>query len=453
MKLFPKNHLPSSTKLSGDRLLRSAAQSLARFRGDRGGATAVLLAVSLSGIAGFAALGSEGANWYLTQRRMQGAADAAASTAASALAAHAPTAALTTEAKSVSASFGFKNASGGTTVTVNYPPKSGNYQSSPAVEVIIAQPQKTLLSGLFLSTSPTISARAVALADTNKAGPACVVALDPDNGPTVETVITSGSTALDFPGCSLYVNSPSPVALTMNGGATIHAAAAYFVGDESPAGLTTVHGTFTKVDPMIDPFLNAVIPPYSGCDSTNYKLTGGSSATKNVGLSGTHVFCNGIALTGNSSLTLGAGTFIIDGGLLSIGGGSRLTATNGTTIMLTTSNPSRDCATTKIDGGALVTLTAPTSGALSGIAIYQDRACTDLKVTNSLIGGATQNIVGAIYFPGEAVSYAGNSPTGGAQCTQLIAWTIKFTGASTFNNNCAGTGVRDVSLTGGRLVE
>jgi len=41
------------------------------------GAAAVLLAVALSGIVGFAGLGSEVASWYYTTRAMQGAADSA----------------------------------------------------------------------------------------------------------------------------------------------------------------------------------------------------------------------------------------------------------------------------------------------------------------------------------------------------------------------------------------
>jgi hypothetical protein len=249
------------------------------------------------------------------------------------------------------------------------------------------------------------------------------------------------------------VNSKSASSLNMTGGATIDASIAYFVGGVSGAGLTTAHGTYTGVNPLIDPYLNAAVPVYSGCDSNNYKVTGGGSATKSVGSSGVYVFCDGVTLTGGSSLTLGAGTFIIDRGQLGIGGGSTLTATSGTTIILTTSNPSKSCATTKIDGGAVLSITAPTAGQLSGIAIYQDRTCTDSSATNSLTGGATQNIVGAIYFPGEAVSYSGGSPTGGAVCTQLIAWNIDFSGGSTFNNNCTGTGTRSTSLTGGRLVE
>lgn len=438
-------------KLLRTRSPHAGQRCLGRVLRDRSGGTLIALAMALSGVAGFAALGTEAASWYQTKRAMQGAADAAASTAAAALAAGATTAStLTSEAKSIAAAYRFIDGTDGTTVAVNNPPLSGNYQTSSAVEVLISQPQPALISSLFLPQGPTISVRAVARAEASLTGSACVVALDSNNE---TSVTTSGSTALSFPGCSLYVNSPSASALTMGGGASINANTAYLVGGVSGGGLTAANGLYTGVNPLLDPYLSAAVPTYSGCNTNNYKLTGGTSETKNADASGVYVFCNGLTLLGNSSLTLGPGTFIIDRGQLEIGGGSSLTATGGTTIILTTSNPSQACATTKIDGGAIVNLTAPNSGALSGIALYQDRACNDHTLSNKLTGGGTQNIVGAIYFPQQIVDYSGGSPTGGAQCTQLIAWKIDFTGGSTFQNNCTGAGTRSTSLTGGRLVE
>ena len=61
--------------------------AIRRFVRDRRGAAAVMLAIALSGIIGFAGLGSEVAAWYFTTRAMQGAADAAAESAAAELAA------------------------------------------------------------------------------------------------------------------------------------------------------------------------------------------------------------------------------------------------------------------------------------------------------------------------------------------------------------------------------
>ena len=67
-------------------------------------------------------------------------------------------------------------------------------------------------------------------------------------------------------------------------------------------------------------------------------------------------------------------------------------------------------------------------------------------------GTGTQNVTGAVYFPKETVKYSGGASSGGAQCTQLVADQINFTGGSTFNSNCTGTGVKDVSYTNGTLV-
>src|ERR1041385_8101368 len=92
--------------------------------GDRKGASAVLLAISLSGIIGFAGLGTEVASWYLTKRSMQSAADSAATTAAADLAGNtsATLDQLRIDARSIAAKFNFVDGTGSTTVDVHEPP-------------------------------------------------------------------------------------------------------------------------------------------------------------------------------------------------------------------------------------------------------------------------------------------------------------------------------------------
>jgi Flp pilus assembly protein TadG len=144
---------------------------------DRSGGSAVTLAISLSAIIGVSGLGTEAGGWYVTKRMMQGAADAAAFTAATAVSAGASPSQFTTEAQSIASSYRFFNGSGGVTVAVNNPPTAGTYlNNANAIEVVISQPQTPQLSGLFLSTGPTIEARSVAL--TNVSGSGCVLALD-----------------------------------------------------------------------------------------------------------------------------------------------------------------------------------------------------------------------------------------------------------------------------------
>ena len=99
---------------------------------------------------------------------------------------------------------------------------------------------------------------------TSRTGQGCVVALDPNN----ETSFTvSGQRGSHFNSCSLYDNSPSTSAPNINAGGTISALSAYLTGNVSGTGLTiTTAGTFTGADPMLDPYLSAAVPSYSGCD-------------------------------------------------------------------------------------------------------------------------------------------------------------------------------------------
>src|ERR1700688_1445782 len=77
----------------------------ARLISDCSGASAVVFALLLSGLVGLAGLGTEVGGWYLSKRTMQGAADAAAFSAATAKAQGAPSVAYRSEASSIAAGF------------------------------------------------------------------------------------------------------------------------------------------------------------------------------------------------------------------------------------------------------------------------------------------------------------------------------------------------------------
>jgi Flp pilus assembly protein TadG len=428
---------------------RAIARRFGAIRADSTGGVTLFLALSLPAMIGFAGLGTEAANWYLTKRTMQGAADAAASAAATALAAGTSNwSIVASEAKAIATYYDFVNGNNGTIVRVN-PPSSGAYQgNSNAVEVVISKQEPALLSALFLPQGPTITARAVALADRSLTAEACVVALDTKNE---MGMTTWGTTDLIFPGCSLYVNSPASNALNIGGNAKINAKTAYIVGQKSGEGLTTAEGPYFGVNPLIDPYRDITIPPYTRCTSeTTYHPN--SNVTVTPETSEVHVFCGGLKLTGNVSLTLRRGTYIIAGGDLNIESGS-LTAKEGTTIILKRSDIDNKCPTVKINSGP-IEIVAPTSGDLAGVAIYKDRTCVNRdSADDKIAGNAAKNITGAIYFPEQYIEYTGGSATGGAQCTQLIAWRIKFIGTSAFENNCKDKGTRKLVLTGSRLVE
>jgi Flp pilus assembly protein TadG len=449
--------------------------------GDTAGGSAVIIALSLSAIIGFAGLGTETASWYLIKRSMQGAADTAAATAAAELAVNhsATSSQMTSAAKSIAASYGFVDGTASTSVTVNNPPGTTaglTNCSSPFaafncyVEVLVTQPQTALLSAVFLSSGPTIAARAVALANTTATADGCVVALG--EGAHAIDISTIGSPALTLNSCAIYDNSPdTPGALTLGGSATITAKAAYIVGSVSGSGLTTTDGTFTGVNPIPDPYadrsftwpsLRPNAASNTNCDQNNYS---GSPATINPPTTRAYVFCNGIKIVGNKTVNLCPGTYIIDQGTLDLQAGilnapppaaaiSLLcpgNTTGGVTIVLANDVSGGSPADVKINGNFVVNLTAPTSGTTRGIALYQDRV-TCAGCSNQVNGGSTQSITGVIYTPNNNITYSGGASVAGPVCTKLVANTITFKGNSTFNSSCTSSGTGTINATNGKLV-
>src|SRR4029077_5357955 len=126
-------------------------------------------------------------------RSMQVAADSAVATAAVELAAATTSGGTPTSDQLRNAgrpgapTFNFRDGTSNTTVSVNNPPNTTtNLTACTApftsfncyVEVIISQPQTPLLSAVFMSTGPTITARAVAKANMNVTDTGCVVTLN-----------------------------------------------------------------------------------------------------------------------------------------------------------------------------------------------------------------------------------------------------------------------------------
>jgi Flp pilus assembly protein TadG len=419
---------------------RVSSRRLKQLLSDRRGGVAVMTAMSLTSLLGFAGLGTEATLWYVAKRNLQGATDAAAYTAATAEAAGQNSTAFTDAAKAVAKKYGFVDGAGGVTVSVNNPPHSGaNTGNAQAVEVLIQQPQQLMFAALFMDSNPNISARAVAAPGVaTGGGPAdCVIALDRGN---VTDVIDTGTATLNMSSCNIMVNSPSSSALSISGTATINARSASIVGNYTTSGdahLNVTDGITTGSAPMNDPYANVQIPPYSGCNQTNYSVSTSHTLTP---VNGIYVLCNGLRVTGQGNLTLQPGVYIINGGNMSVSGGATVSG-NGVTIIMTNSTTPTSTGSVSIAGGSNINLSAPTTGATAGLAFFQDRGAAN-NGSNSFSGGATQSITGALYFPNQAVSFSGNSGNTPAPCTQLVGYTLTFTGTSAFNANCNGLGLQ-----------
>ena len=307
---------------------------------DQRGTIAVMTGLCAAALAGFTALAIDAASWQVAQRSMQGAADTAAYSAGIAYTKSVGTS-YVTQAKGIAAANGYVDGQNGVTVSVNQPPTSGSHTgTATAIEVIIQQPQPRFLSGLFLSSNPTVSARAVAI-DPPVTGNGCILALDKTAN---QAVSVSGSANVNSV-CDIVANSNAANAINMSGSGTITTPCLVAVGGvqaTSGLDLTKCANPTTGAAATPDPYASVPQPTPSGPCLT---VPHGSPVTLSAGN-----YCSGIHITGSQSATFGPGVYDV-GGNFKIDGSA-----TGTDVTFFIENGN----TASINGSGTTSFTAPT---------------------------------------------------------------------------------------------
>ncbi len=428
--------------------------ALSRFallerRSSRRGSVAIQMAIMMTVLIGMAGLGTEVPYMMYKHRQMQTAADSAALGAAVALTQGYP-ANIATEADGIAAALGFTNGSSNVTVTVNNPPKSGNYTSnSSAVEVIVSQPQTLKIAGLFGVSVYNLSARAVAIAGSGSSY--CILTLDPSNKAqwswTAGLGLWGGVT-LTMTGCGIAVNASGPGALTLQSGGTLNAPLVSIVGQLNNVWSTVnVPSIKENQAPVADPYANVAMPSSTGCDYNGYSISWTASQTTLY----PGRYCNGLSMSNGANVALSSGIYYIKSGSFGIAGGASVTGT-GVTIVLTTADGGNSYATFSITNGANITLSAPTTGQTAGILFFGDRNAPSSN-TNALNGFTTGNLQGAIYLPTQTMQYGSSAGTF-TGCQQLIAWDVNDNITNLpFDGTCTGTGMKPIGASSTLLVE
>jgi Flp pilus assembly protein TadG len=433
---YCRTRMGSVSQISGRIVVEGRLRRLLQhFLRDQSGSYVLVVALMMPVLVGTAGLGTEAVWWLYKHKNMQSAADSGAVSAATAATN------LTDQANSVTASYGYANGVNNVTVTVNQPPTTGNFtKNNGAVEVIVSQPQPRLLSALFGTGDVPITARAVALSNP---GTDCVLAL---NRTANSAVNVTGSNTLNLAGCNVVSDSNNSPSLNVSGSATVTVNQALAVGTISGT-ITATNGVRTGIQPVQDPYG----PPPPTPSPCNGKISG-----KITSLS-PGCYPGGITVNGGATLDLTPGVYYLYGsnGGLSVLGGASLTCSTctggqGVTLVFTGSI-SDGWASAKIAANANVNLTAPSSGLTKGIVFYGDRNMT-VGTAFSLEGGGSQVITGAIDLPNASLKFAGSSGTS-TPCTQIIADTIQFTGASSIQVNCKGVGTKSIGVQTAQLVE
>lgn len=384
----------------------------------------VLMAVAALAVTAIIGLSVDIGSLLHLYETMQTATDSAAVAAAKGLQASGD---ATDPANQDAALNGFTAGSQGVTITVNNPPASGEYQgNSNYVQVQISQPEPTYFLRVLGINSLTISTEAAA---TMGNSPGCVYSLDPNDAGSLGLITISGGATVKT-GCGIIVDSASSSALSVSGGGTIQATSVGVVGNYSTSGGGSISPTpVTGIVAADDPLDYLQAPTVGSCSpaTTNLQVSGGHTATLNQG-----TYCGGISVSGGSTVKLNSGTYVLEGGGLQVSGGSSISGSSVT--FYNTQGGSYGYAPINISGSGTINLSAPTSGALAGILIFEDRSIAKGSSGATLSGGSSASFTGAIYLPHGSVSFSGGT-SGSAPYTIIVADDITFSGSATLGTN------------------
>ncbi len=404
-----------------------------KLRSMQRGQAFLVVTAGLVALLGIGALAIDVGVLWSTRRQMQSAADAGAMAGADAIAISASTANVTSSAKVATAQNGFTDGSSTTrssstvSVAVYNPPQSGPFATnSNAVEVTVKQTQPTYFMRVLGWTGVPVTTDAVAI---TVSGGSCVYALDPSN-PGAVTVAGTGNLNSQ---CGIYDNSDnSSAALTVSGGGTIQAPLVGVVGGTNVNGGGSTPPS-TGIAAFGDPLAWVPEPTVPTCSSYS---------TLNISTSQTLYpgeYCGGLKLNAGASVVFSPGTYIMNGGGLTVVGGATASGSS-VTFFLTgankaSSNPS-SYGGVNIASGANVTFNAPCSsgsGGIEGMLFFQDRSIPIGDGVGSTINGSsTSTFNGALYFPSTLLSYSGSSGSG---FTLLVSYDLTINGTTSIGSN------------------
>ncbi len=246
-----------------------------------------------------------------------------------------------------------------------------------------------------------------------------IIILDPSAGGALSL---SGNASIKLTG-GVYVDSSSSTAISASGNAAVKASVIDVTGKVSKSGNASfspapVTGTATVSDPLS----SLAEPSTSGLTSYGSEnLSGSSSATISPGI------YTGITVSGNGTLTMCSGTYIIEGGGFSVSGNASV---SGSGVLIVNAGSNYPCTGGSyggitLSGNGSYNLSPLSTGAYAGIVIYQTR---DNSKALTLSGNAS-GMTGTIYAPAAQVAESGNASLNAA----IIADTMTISGNGVAN--------------------
>ncbi len=236
--------------------------------------------------------------------------------------------------------------------------------------------------------------------------PVCAVALNEKDPSTFDLEKLA---RVEAPKCAVYSNSKSVNGLEARDSATLTSAFTCSAGGFKSGG-----GTFSPTPDIDcpnfpDPLASRPPPVVGACEaSKEKKYIAGIDTFLTPG-----TYCGGLTIDKNAQVTLQPGIYVFKDGPLVIGGGSRLVGTD-IGLFFTGINAGMD-----MKKNSSLSLSAPRTGDMTGLLIYQDRATIVDNEKFEVSSDDASNLLGTIYLPRGRLYVGGDKPV-----AQKSAYTI-----------------------------
>ncbi len=348
-----------------------------RFRRDREGSIAMLLALALVPLVSAVAVTVDISTWYAHQARLQAVADGAALASAR-------------ELRIASASVGHVSRiaegyvhgapalAGGErpTVTASVNPARN------AVQVDLTAQVSPIFTRILPDRLQPVSVGGVAR--VNGSLPVCVLALE---RAAEKTLHLDKSARITAERCAIYSNSANGQGLRVDADAVVRAGLICSSGGKFGKGTSFEPQPLTDCPPMADP-LEARQPPAVGsCPANPAPRRVSANATLGPG-----TYCGGLHITDGASVTLLSGIYVIAGGPFRVDKGARVTG-RYTSFYFT-----GEGAVIDFRPESEISLTAMRDENLAGLLFFEDRNAPldrDFKITSD----NARMLLGTIYLP------------------------------------------------------
>jgi Flp pilus assembly protein TadG len=426
-----------------NRVANNFTRLCARFVKTKRANVAMMFAFMSPMLLGGLGLGMETTNWYVDQRSMQNASDAAALAAAGDA-----TANYASIASAIAGQYGYQDGLNNVTVSSSNSapcPSGGNNCYSVSItykQPLYLMPVLGFTGNTTVNGRPaqTLRAAATAIQGTTPRS-YCLLALN-----TIGTsILGNGVPSTNFAGCNTMSNAS----------ATCHGhdmGADYGDAHLTDSGCGVVQTSNVPIVP--DPYAGlASNIPSNPCSTYSQEpshhgdpalpasnLWGGSKS-----LSGNQFVCGDLQLTSDVTINAPAGTvLVIENGQLDTNGFTIRTA-SGSAATVVYSGDNSGTYTHSPTGGGTLDIQAPQSGPWSGVAMYQDPSLTSGVDMSAAGNSPTWNITGLVYMPHANVTFSGavNKSSNGTSCFAMVVGdiTINGTGSILAHGGCAAAGL------------